>query len=124
MCHPEVSPPSGFPVAFRANLDTLGIARFLSLEWSRNHIDKGRATMSDSSRGVLLIVEDEPSKCATLRSELIDAGYEVRVAFDNTNAIQALGDSAFRAVISDQRSGAGLALLDQIRRQFPQVRVI
>lgn len=80
--------------------------------------------MSESSRGMLLIVEDEPSKCATLRSELIEAGYTVKEAFNNNDALNALATHRFHAVLTEVRGGAGLSLLETIRKQYPSVRVI
>lgn len=79
--------------------------------------------MSDSCKGVLLIVDDEPSRCAGLKAELSQAGYEVLEATDPENGLRHLGLRRVDAVLTDLRSD-GLQVLDTVRSRCPQIPVI
>jgi DNA-binding NtrC family response regulator len=82
--------------------------------------------MSESTKGVLLIVEDEPLKRTTLRIELMGAGYQVIEAPDALTALQVLGRQSVDVVISDLRLPGmnGLQFLDRVKADSPQTHVI
>ena len=82
--------------------------------------------MSENTKGVLLIVEDEPLKRTTLRIELVGAGYQVIDAPDAPTALQLLARHAVDIVISDLRLPGmnGLQFLDRVKADSPQTHVI
>ena len=82
--------------------------------------------MSESTKGVLLIVEDEPLKRTTLRIELTGAGYQVIEAADAMSALQLLARQPVDVVISDLRLPGmnGLQFLDRVKADAPQTHVI
>ena len=62
------------------------------------------------SRGVVLLVEDEPLVMLTLQANLEDAGWTVVSAIDGSEAIDILDGSAasFAALVTDIRLGEGM----------------
>ncbi|MHC4795560.1 MAG: response regulator, partial [Planctomycetota bacterium] len=59
--------------------------------------------MSDSGKGVLLVVDDEPLKRFTLQIELTEAGYTVYEAPDASIALRHINAHPIDVVISDLR---------------------
>jgi len=82
--------------------------------------------MSESSKGVLLIVDDEPLKRVTLQIELSQAGYTALDVSDATSALQQLRSRPVDVVLTDLRMpGAdGLELLEQAKAISPRTHVI
>lgn len=82
--------------------------------------------MTEPSKGVVLIVEDEPLKRVTLGIELSDAGYEVIEAADGRSALEQIASRPIHVVLSDLQlqSMDGLSLLEQIKANSPQTHVI
>ncbi|UCD28487.1 MAG: sigma-54-dependent Fis family transcriptional regulator [Planctomycetota bacterium] len=82
--------------------------------------------MSDSRKGVLLVVDDEPLKRFTLQIELTEAGYTVYEAPDADIALKHISAHPIDVVISDVRMPDidGLQLLEKIKIQSPQTHVI
>lgn len=82
--------------------------------------------MSEVSKGVLLVVDDEPLKRITLQIELSQAGYTVLDASDAETARRHLHAKPVDVVITDVRMPQtdGLQLLDEIRAHWPRTHVI
>lgn len=82
--------------------------------------------MSQSAKGVLLVVEDDPNKRVNLRLELTDAGYRVLEAEDGPRALRILGVEPVHVVISNLSLPGmdGLQLLENLKAQHPQTHVI
>ncbi len=82
--------------------------------------------MQDSTKGVLLIVDDEPLKRVTLQIELSEAGYSVFEESDATAALKILNSNPVDAVITDLRMPGmdGLQFLEKIKSDSPQTHVI
>ena len=82
--------------------------------------------MSDSSKGVLLVVDDEPLKRITLQIELSQAGYTVIDAADAALALKVLGARPVDVVITDLRMSQmdGLQFLEQVKARWPQTHVL
>ena len=82
--------------------------------------------MSDSSKGVLLVVDDEPLKRITLQIELSQAGYTVIDAADAVLALKVLGARPVDVVITDLRMSQmdGLQFLEQVKARWPQTHVL
>lgn len=81
--------------------------------------------MNEPSKGVLLVVDDEPAQRAALGMELTQAGYLVLEAGDATSAVSVLQHHAVDAVIGGSSSDAGsLRLIDEIKRSSPRTPLI
>lgn len=82
--------------------------------------------MGETSKGVLLIVDDEPLKCATLRIDLTSAGYAVLDAPDAATGLKHLAERQVDVVVTDLRMPGmdGLEFLQQIKAQSPRTQVI
>jgi two-component system, NtrC family, response regulator AtoC len=82
--------------------------------------------MSLASNGVVLIVDDEPLKCTTLRIELTEAGYTVLEAFNAAEALRHLHAQPVNVVVTDLRMPEmdGLQLLERVKSAAPSTHVI
>ncbi len=82
--------------------------------------------MSDTCKGVLLVVDDEPLKRITLQIELSQVGYTVLDGADAAAAIKVLSSRPVDVVITDLRMPQmdGLQLLEQIKARWPQTHVV
>jgi len=82
--------------------------------------------MNETSKGVLLVVDDEPLKRITLQIELAQAGYTVLEAADAASAFKLLQARPVDVVITDLRMPQvdGLALLEQVKARFSKTHVI
>ena len=82
--------------------------------------------MTDSSKGVLLVVDDEPLKRATLQIELAGAGYTVFEAADAQAAAKVIETRPVDVVITDVRMPEmdGIQLLELVKSRSPRTHVI
>ena len=82
--------------------------------------------MSDSGRGSILIVDDEPMVLDSLRLLLEQFGYQVAPCANGPKAIEEFGRRKVDAVLSDiKMSGmSGLDLLGRLKTMDPEVPVI
>ena len=82
--------------------------------------------MSESCPGVVLIVDNDISNVAGVRSELSALGYVVLEASDAPSALSHLNSHHVDIIITELRlpGGDGLQLIDHIRRACPDTRVI
>ena len=82
--------------------------------------------MSECCKGVLLIVDDEPLKRATLQSELSEAGYTVLEATEGSSALQQIKSRPVDVVVTDLRMPEvdGLRLLEEVKTTSPGTHVI
>ncbi|MBZ5561524.1 MAG: response regulator [Acidobacteriia bacterium] len=83
----------------------------------------GDHTMMAASRKTILIVDDEPAIGELLSRTLTSEGFVCRTFVRGQEALAALGQQAFDAVVSDLRMPeiSGLDLLNQIRRTHPHI---
>jgi response regulator RpfG family c-di-GMP phosphodiesterase len=74
-------------------------------------------------RGTLLIVDDEPQVCDTLRRVLRRDGFHVLTANSAADALATLENNAVDVIISDQRMPreSGVSLLGKVRERWPDV---
>lgn len=82
--------------------------------------------MSETSEPVILIVEDEPKMAYVLRQTLQAHGYRSQTALNGFEALSSLQAIQPAAVILDLNLPglSGLELLQRLRQQFPQTKVI
>ncbi len=82
--------------------------------------------MTDTPKGVLLVVDDEPLKRATLQVELAGAGYTVFEAADTMAAAKIIETRPVDVVISDARMPDmdGIQLLEIVKSKSPRTHVI
>src|SRR5688500_6328810 len=82
--------------------------------------------MSLSSKGVVLVIEEEPLKCATLRIELSEAGYTVVAACSPSEGIKHLTVQHIDVVVTDlsMPDMDGLQLLERVKAVSPATQVI
>ena len=82
--------------------------------------------MSDTCRTVLLIADQEPVKSAALKTDLTEAGYEVREAGDAAGGLKSLAARPADVVIVDLRMPEfdGLQLIESLKAQSPRTEVI
>jgi CheY-like chemotaxis protein len=74
----------------------------------------------------VLVVDDEESIRGLFQKILEDAGYEVTLAIDGSQALDLLRDSAFDVVITDlvMPNREGIETIQAIRRQHPGMKII
>ena len=74
----------------------------------------------------ILFVDDEPDMRALLRDVLEDHAYHVTLAQNGQEALQRLSEDEYSVVLTDlrMRGMQGIALLAEIKRDFPDVNVI
>jgi len=77
-------------------------------------------------RAFILVVDDEPHVRSMIGATLERQGYGVQLAAGNSEASVALERHAFDLVLTEilMRDGNGLALLERIREQHPQLPVV
>lgn len=82
--------------------------------------------MTDTSNGVILIVDDEPIKRVTLQIELTEAGYTALEAPGGAEALALLASRHVDAVVSDVRMPdmSGLELLERVKLTSPGTPVL
>ncbi|HOW69280.1 MAG TPA: sigma-54 dependent transcriptional regulator [Phycisphaerae bacterium] len=82
--------------------------------------------MSENTKGVVLVVDDEPLKRITLQIELSQAGYTVLDATDAESALRHLQARPVDVVVTDVRMPQmdGLQFLEQIKVHWPHTHVI
>ncbi len=82
--------------------------------------------MTEPTKGILLIVDDEPLKRVTLQIELSEAGYSVSEAPDGPAALEHLRAHPVDAVITDLRMPEmdGMQFLERVKSVAPQTVVI
>ncbi len=80
-------------------------------------------TQPGPKRHTLLIVDDEPQVCDTLRRVLYRHGYEVLTAHSAAQALAVLEAQHVDAIVSDQRMPreTGISLLRTVRDRWPDV---
>jgi CheY-like chemotaxis protein len=81
--------------------------------------------MTESSKGRILVVDDEPSVRESLEMLLTDVGYEVSTAIDGFDALLRLKTFVPDVIISDLNMPqmSGFELLSVLRRRFPEISV-
>lgn len=74
----------------------------------------------------ILIVDDEPNMCDSLKALLGDKGFEVQTSYSGQEAIQCLGKNDFDLVLLDwvMPDSDGHEIMDQIKRQSPETLVV
>jgi DNA-binding NtrC family response regulator len=89
-------------------------------------VHEGILTMTDSTKGTLLVVDDEPLKRATLQIELAGAGYAVLDAADAMAAAKVIETRPVDVVITDVRMPEmdGIQLLEVVKSRSPRTHVI
>ena len=82
--------------------------------------------MTETPKGTLLVVDDEPLKRVTLQIELSEAGYTTLEAPDAVAALKLLASNPVDVVISDVRMPEidGMQFLEKIKAGFPKTHVI
>ncbi|MGD0543051.1 MAG: response regulator [Candidatus Acidiferrales bacterium] len=76
------------------------------------------------ARGRILLIEDEPSVAAFLRSALERRGYEIECSASAADGLQLLATGDFRGVISDFRTPGGITgadVHDWLTRHRPEL---
>jgi DNA-binding response OmpR family regulator len=75
---------------------------------------------------LVLIVDDDPDLCASLRDVLEERGYRVCLATGEKEATGHLSDTSFRVVLIDMRlpDGDGAAVYRVVRQVNPQARTV
>ena len=75
---------------------------------------------------LVLIVDDDPDLCRSLRDVLCDRGYRVCLAHDESAAAAHLRDTSFRVVLIDMRlpQGDGAGVYRLVREVNPQARTV
>lgn len=81
--------------------------------------------MSDTLKGRILVVDDEPGIRDSLAMLLTDVGYEVSTAVDGFDALLRLKTFVPDVIISDLNMPqmSGFELLSVLRRRFPEISV-
>lgn len=75
---------------------------------------------------LVLIVDDDPDLCQSLRDVLCDRGYRVCLAHDESDAATHLRDTSFRVVLIDMKlpDGDGAGVYRLVREANPQARTV
>ncbi len=75
---------------------------------------------------LVLIVDDDPDLCQSLRDVLSERGYRVCLAHDESAAAAQLRDTSFRVVLIDMRlpDGDGAGVYRLVREANPQARTV
>jgi two-component system, NtrC family, response regulator HydG len=75
---------------------------------------------------LVLIVDDDPDLCQSLRDVLCERGYRVCLAHDESAAAAHLRDTSFRVVLIDMRlpDGDGASVYRRVRQANPQARTV
>jgi DNA-binding NtrC family response regulator len=76
--------------------------------------------------GKVLIVDDEPAMCETLRLGLGKRGYEVTTATSLAQALQKMAEERFESVLTDLHlgDGSGLDICKHVADRWPDVPVV
>ena len=88
--------------------------------------DSGERAASTPREGAwILIVDDEAHVRSMIGATLQRQGYGVQLAASSREALEHLGKNAFDLVLTEiaMRDGSGIALLERIRKQHPQLPV-
>jgi two-component system C4-dicarboxylate transport response regulator DctD len=74
-----------------------------------------------TTKGLVLVVDDEPAVCALLSERLASAGYDCRSCESGQSALELLQAGPYEAIISDLNMPAvsGLDLLETARQKYP-----
>lgn len=82
--------------------------------------------MNIASRSSVLLVDDEKGITVVLGAYITDLGYVVDTALSGEEAIEKLQKKSYEVVVSDVRMPGmdGVALLKEIRKQWPETAVI
>ena len=74
----------------------------------------------------ILVVDDHPIMREVICQILEDAGYEVRSAVEGNDALRALSHTRFDLVVTDivMPHMDGIELIGELRRRYPDVRII
>jgi signal transduction histidine kinase len=101
-----------------------GIVAFISFPDISALYGMWEALMSYASK--LLIVDDEPVMCESLKSLLSHAGHEAQTAYSGQEAIEWLAKDDFEIVLLDMHMPGmnGLEIMDYARRHCPETFVI
>ena len=77
-------------------------------------------------RPLVLVVDDDPDLCQSLRDVLVERGYRVCLAHDQSAASAQLHDTSFRVVLIDMKlpQGDGAAVYRLVREANPQARTV
>ena len=77
-------------------------------------------------RPLVLIVDDDPDLCQSLRDVLCDRGYRVCMAHDEATAASRLRDMSFRVVLIDMKlpDGDGAGVFRLVRVANPEARTV
>jgi DNA-binding response OmpR family regulator len=84
----------------------------------------GASLTPSPTRGRILLIEDEPSVAAFLRTALERRGYEITCSASATDGLQLLAASDFRGIISDFRTPGGITgadVHDWLMRHRPEL---
>jgi len=75
---------------------------------------------------LVLIVDDDPDLCRSLRDVLCDRGFRVCLAHDESDAAAHLRDTSFRVVLIDMKlpQGDGAGVYRLVREANPQARAV
>jgi DNA-binding NtrC family response regulator len=75
---------------------------------------------------LVLIVDDDPDLCQSLRDVLLERGYRVCMAHDESTAAARLHDTSFRVVLIDMKlpDGDGAGVYRLVREVNPQARTV
>ena len=84
----------------------------------------GASMTPSAARGRILLIEDEPSVAAFLRTALERRGYEIECSASATDGLQLLATGNFRGIISDFRTPGGITgtdVHDWLMRHRPEL---
>ncbi len=84
----------------------------------------GASMTPSAARGRILLIEDEPSVAAFLRTALERRGYEITCSASASDGLQLLATGNFRGIISDFRTPGGITgtdVHDWLMRHRPEL---